>query len=291
MKEQKNKSQKGIVVLLAFIAVCMVCIIVLLVSSMFTNKAGNVTAGEQVEEDISEDNLDDVLYHYEGELSDTPITPTEIENEWILEEYLTGMPEEAFEDAKGQILKQASAYECYANPTIVDYGMCVYAENLGWLMIDFHTKEGDMADYRYYESGSLMPEKYSGSFANNGFWKLWTLDYDKFKPYVSDGRKTIINAPSILYQSCIDYNWEYSNEELEMIQQKTLDAVKQALEQHNMSDIYENRSYFYLSSANLNDRNKITLNLWVSTTDDGYDLSIKIEDAPYDADSYLEYIN
>ena len=289
MREQKNKSQKGIVVLLAFIAVCMVCIIVLLVSSMVTKNSGNATEVDQVEENGSADNLDDVLYHYEGELSDTPITPTEIENEWILEEYMTDMPEESFEDAKGQILKQASVYECYANPTIVDYGMCTYADNAGWLLIDFHTSKNDMGAYRYLKSGSWIPENYSGSFDGNGMWMLWMSDYEEFKPYVSGDKKTIINARPMLYEACKRNNWEYSDEELVMIQKRLLETIEQVLPKYNMSDMYKDRTYFYLESAFLEDKKSINLNLCVGTKD-GEDLCVEIKNAPYDANSYLEYL-
>lgn len=285
---KNNKSQKGIVVLLSFIAVCMVCIIVLLVSSIMSkSKNQNDQDTELLGKEKSEKNLDDVLYHYEGELSDTPINPTAVENEWILEKYqIDGFnSEDIVAEAKQQILKQASVYECYANPTIIDCGTYPLSYlDMEPIIIDFHTKEHNMGTYIYISSDATPVAH--GSFSCNGYWLLWTLNYNEFKPYITEDRKYLINANS-MYSYNLEENWGYTNEDLKMIQKKTMEAVKQQIISNGLDKYYNNIDCCVIASMKLEDKDNIYIDVYVGVSKKKK-VHVIISDISYDADSYYE---
>lgn len=172
-KSMKNtgNNNKIIAVLLAVIALCMVCL-VFMVTLLFVNKSGNnalsntgteiaeeypVDAGNEVSEEIVDDDANSVItttqgtgynpfYKYEGELSEFPITPTKVENADLLDNIKYRYADKnQFEEDKtaliDHILDAASKHEVYANPTIVADSI-MWAPDLG-IIVDLHTKNND----------------------------------------------------------------------------------------------------------------------------------------------------
>ena len=177
MREQKNKSQKGIIVFLAFIAVCMVCIIVLLASNIITsqkpqNNAKNEDSAQSEtligdNENAEEETIDDLRdagidveastegreikslpgYKDTAEWADEPITPTKVENLDVFDEMIEDAEDaEENEESIGilkqnteeLILKYAEAFECYAEPTIITEYIG-YNSIINGFFVDFHT--------------------------------------------------------------------------------------------------------------------------------------------------------
>ena len=173
MREQKNKSQKGIIVFLAFIAVCMVCIIVLLASNIITsqkpqNNAKNEDSAQSEtligdNENAEEETIDDLRdagidveastegreikslpgYKDTAEWADEPITPTKVENLDIFDEMLEDDEDTIFymkQIVEQTVLQYAESFECYAEPTIITdyigYGSC-----RDGFFVDFHTMD------------------------------------------------------------------------------------------------------------------------------------------------------
>ena len=288
MREQKNKSQKGIVVLLAFIAVCMVCIIVLLASNIITSSnQGDDTKNDVVAEiEVTEEPEDNPFYHYDGKLSDTPITPTEVENDWILKQLNTrgyedqivkSLNEKGYDDVadlmKKTILERAKEYECYANPTVIDCGVYpygLYSKDI--IMVDFHTKGNNIETYLYdYEAKQL-------------YWACWSMNFEEFEPYVNEDGKHIFNANN-LYTYNQSENCGYTEEELQIMQKKIMEAVKQHLIDFGLYDkYYDSIKCYVLSSTIINDKEDIYL-LVYTTLSDGSNFDVTIS-CPFNSDSY-----
>lgn len=296
MREQKNKSQKGIVVLLAFIAVCMVCIIVLLASNIITSsKQGNDTAekeaSEQVEDTQDEqkdtDSADEEfengyvtvkgekhpLYVWNAELTDEPITPTEVEETWILEGMNTTKYPEMSKQLEDVILEHAKNYECHGNPTIVN--CMAYPQDIQSveaIMVDYRTKEHDVETFVYAPVEDKL------------FCDTWQLDYNKVKPYRNEDGKYIINA-NYIYVLNERENLGYTDEDLETMQKKILAAAKQCLiEQGKYDEFYEDISTYVLSSAGIQDKDHLLFNLY-TTLKDGTNFNVGIT-CSFDDENY-----
>lgn len=298
MKMEKNKSQKWIVVLLAFIAMCMVCIIVLLATNILksTDKK-NDTAEKEVNEQVvdtkkkpdeqvtdtkekknDEESNDEEfkngyvtikgekhpLYLWNDELADEPITPTEVEETWILEGMNTTKYPDMSEQLETAILEHAKNYECYENPTVVN--CMVYPQNINAyeaIMVDFRTKEHSMETFMY------------DPVADEVKCAAWTMDFDKVKPYRSEDGKYIFNANN-LYTYNESEEFGYTDEELVTMQKKVLEAAKQRLIRNGMYDeYYASINNYVLSTMDIEDRENMVLNLY-TTLKDGKNFNLYI---------------
>lgn len=143
MKNTGNNN-KIIAVLLAVIALCMVCIVALMVRiNQPANNSATVEQGKVQSEEVTA--TKNPYYHYDGELSETPITPTEVENIDRLDYcdyYMYGKDLDYREAYKEEILRVASEYEVYANPTILEEFMP--DGNVNGVVVDLHTANNEM---------------------------------------------------------------------------------------------------------------------------------------------------
>lgn len=277
MKTEKNKSQKWIVVLLAFIAVCMVCIVVLLATDILkstdkTNDTAEKEVNEQVadtQDERNDTNSDDEefengyvtikgekhpLYVWDAELTDEPITPTEVEETWILEGMNTTKYPDMSEQLETAILEHAKNYECYGNPIVVN--CMVYPQDEGdAVMVDFRTKKHNMETFVYSWSDDEV------------LCASWIMDYNKIKPYVNEDGKYIFNANN-LYTYNENEELGYTDEELEVMQKKLLDAAKQSLiDSGKYDEFYEDINNYVLYCTNIEDREHMVLNLYTTLKD------------------------
>ena len=296
MKTEKNKSQKWIVVLLAFIAVCMVCIVVLLATDILkstdkTNDTAEKEVNEQVadaQDEQNDTNSDDEefengyvtvkgekhpLYVWDAELTDEPITPTEVEETWILEGMNTTEYPEMSKQLEDVILEHAKNYECYGNPTIVN--CMAYPQEIDLceaIIVDYRTKEHDVETFLY------APDK------DEIVWDTWQLDYNKIKPYINEDGKYIINA-NYIYILNERENYGYTDEELETMQMKLLDAIKQQLiDEGQYDEFYEDIKTYVLSSAIIDDKKHLIFNLY-TTLKDGTNFNVGIT-CSFDDENY-----
>lgn len=98
--------------------------------------------------------VDEKYYHYEGKLSDKPITPNTVENSYMIKYCVSKLDdskkEEAVQLAVKSILDYAKNYECYANPTIILGPEPIM--DFDFLYIDLHTRNNDMLGLYFSES-------------------------------------------------------------------------------------------------------------------------------------------
>lgn len=159
----KDTNNKIIVGLLAVIAVCMITIVAILLMNRSNGANNTQVVNEAVNEEysaevsaqqentesqsnISVSATESPYYQYEGELSDTPITPTEIENVEILDHL---DDEEAIQMYKDEImnyvLDYAKDWPVYGNPTIVPG--CEPATYEETVIVDIHAADNRLVSF------------------------------------------------------------------------------------------------------------------------------------------------
>lgn len=281
----------------------MVCIIVLLATNILNStEQTNITAEKEASEQVADaqdeqneketseqiDNTQDEqfkngyvtvkgekhpLYVWDEELADEPITPTKVEETWILDGMNDGDHPELSKQIEDLILEHAENYECYGNPTVVN--CLVYPQNIyacEAVMVDFRTKEHNMETYVYAPSENII------------HCAAWTMDLDKIKPYINEDGKYIFNANNLYTYNAVE-KLGYTNDELEIMQKKTMEALKNKMIESEIYDkYYEKINHFVLSSMEIEDRDNITIRLY-TTLSNGKNYNFSIH-CPFDADEY-----